>query len=282
MFDARVVEVLLASPGDVSDERNAALEVIARLNAELASELSVMFMARRWELDAIPELGSDAQAVVNEQIVDRSDVLVAIFWHRLGTPTNRAESGTLEEIERFSAAGKPVHIFVSERPIPSDVDTTQIDRMRDAVASLESQGLVGRFADVNDFKQRLRTALLRDLFRETGATDLPTAPVVQEPEPVLRARVRRTGRTDYRLEITNYGDAPAYNVTVELAPEVQGVAPDIALDGPIRALAPKSSADFPLVVHMGVASRVTATLRWTTDDDPESTSRQFRQSVTIL
>jgi hypothetical protein len=46
-------------------------------------------------------------------LVDRSDIVIAIFYHKLGSPTQRAISGTAEEISRSVRAGKPVHIFVN-------------------------------------------------------------------------------------------------------------------------------------------------------------------------
>jgi hypothetical protein len=60
-----------------------------------------------WELDATPQFGLDPQAAVNEQLVDSSDILVAILWTRLGSPTPRSPSGTVEEITRFVDAKKP-------------------------------------------------------------------------------------------------------------------------------------------------------------------------------
>ena len=44
-------------------------------------------------------MGERAQAIINRQIVKDSDLVVAIFWTRIGTPTGVAQSGMIEEIE---------------------------------------------------------------------------------------------------------------------------------------------------------------------------------------
>jgi hypothetical protein len=33
--------------------------------------------------------------------VESGDILMGVFWTRLGTPTGKAPSGTVEEIEHF-------------------------------------------------------------------------------------------------------------------------------------------------------------------------------------
>lgn len=53
-------------------------------------------------------------------------ILVAVFWTRLGTDTGEYASGTMEEVEEFRAAGKPVLLYFSSGPIaPERIDSEQ-------------------------------------------------------------------------------------------------------------------------------------------------------------
>ena len=83
-------------------------------NRDRAEASSAMMLPRRWETDAVPLVGAvDAQSVINDQLVDRADILFGVFYARLGRPTSRGVSGTAEEIERAADAGKPVHVYFS-------------------------------------------------------------------------------------------------------------------------------------------------------------------------
>src|SRR5450432_2908525 len=98
--------IFLASPGDVSIERRHVEEVVADLNRTVASDKGVILQVVRWEDDAFPGYGQDAQALINAQIAKMADyaLFVGIMWNRLGTPTPRGASGTVEEFEAAAMA----------------------------------------------------------------------------------------------------------------------------------------------------------------------------------
>jgi hypothetical protein len=48
-FDARVLQILIASPGDVADERNLLSEVISEWNYVNARDRRVVLLPLRWE-----------------------------------------------------------------------------------------------------------------------------------------------------------------------------------------------------------------------------------------
>ncbi len=102
-FVATVVRVLIASPSDLRDERDRVERTIHRWNALHAAHVGVVLMPVRWETNASAEMGGAAQDLINRQIVDESDVLVGMFWTRLGTPTATNVSGTAEELQRASS-----------------------------------------------------------------------------------------------------------------------------------------------------------------------------------
>src|SRR5947209_17298538 len=97
-FAARVFRVLIASPSDVTDERDIAVKTIQEWNDLHSPGRQVVLLPLRWETHSAPEYGRRPQEVINRQIVDHSDLLIGIFWTRIGSPTGEADSGTLEEI----------------------------------------------------------------------------------------------------------------------------------------------------------------------------------------
>lgn len=99
-FEGRVLNVLIASPGDTAEARNVIERAIASWNSDRASRERTVLLSRRWETDAVPEMGGDGQQVINRQLVDDADIVLAVFHSRLGAQTSRAESGTVEEVER--------------------------------------------------------------------------------------------------------------------------------------------------------------------------------------
>ena len=84
----------------------------------------------RWESSAVPMMGTQPQRLINAQGVDKSDIVISMFAGRLGSATPDAISGTAEEIDRALEAGKPVHLYFSTAPLPSDVNTEQLDALR--------------------------------------------------------------------------------------------------------------------------------------------------------
>jgi hypothetical protein len=59
----------------------------------------VDLIALRWETHALPDVGDEAQDVINKQIGEY-DILVGIMWKRFGTSTKKYASGTSEEFEK--------------------------------------------------------------------------------------------------------------------------------------------------------------------------------------
>jgi hypothetical protein len=171
-FGARVFTVFIASPGDVGAEREAVVEELESWNRQHRhSADKIRLEARRWELDAVPEVGrDDVQAVINKQLIDDVDILVAIFHSRLGSATQRDVSGTVEELNRVVEAGKPVHVYFSQKHLPIGHDAGQLS----LVLSFQRRfmGYAATFDSTENLRERVRVAVTHDvdLLRQ-GATD---------------------------------------------------------------------------------------------------------------
>ena len=119
-----VLTIFLASPSDVADERNQLHETVTEWNRAWARNLGVRLEIARWEDDAYPGIGIDAQDVINRQLPQDYDLFIGIMWSRFGTPTGRDGSGTAEEfnraLQRFRSAPEDVTVFFyfKDAPVP--------------------------------------------------------------------------------------------------------------------------------------------------------------------
>ena len=108
-----------------------------------------------WETHSTPRLGGRPQEIINPQVVEPSQILVAVFWHRLGTPTTEWESGTVEEIEHFISQGKPALVYFCGRSLPQDTDVNEWTRLQDFKKKIMDRGLIAEFGTTDEFAKKL-------------------------------------------------------------------------------------------------------------------------------
>ena len=186
-FSAETYRVLIASPSDLTEERQIAAEAVNEWNALHATAESVVLLPVTWETHFTPRSGVRPQDAINEQLVRGSDILIGMFWTRIGTSTGVAESGTVEEIDQFVAAGKPALLYFSRRPIdPNKIDLRQHKKLRSFKAATHKKALVGSFASLDD----LRQALMRNLLDQVRTLK-------------VRKRAARISKIDQALKLTD-------------------------------------------------------------------------------
>jgi hypothetical protein len=162
-FKSQTYHVLIASPSDLAEERGAATNAVHDWNAQHAVSESTVLLPVKWETHASPHSGVRPQQAINDQLVRGCDILIGMFWTRLGTSTGVAESGTVEEIDQFVAAGKPAMLYFSSRPIdPNQIDLRQHRKLKSFKQGTYKRALTGSFSAVEE----LRQTLLRDLVRQ--------------------------------------------------------------------------------------------------------------------
>lgn len=162
-FKAETYSVMIASPSDLTEERQAATEAVNDWNAQHAAAESIVLLPMKWETHATPQSGVRPQAAINDQLVSRCDILVGLFWTKIGTSTGVAESGTVEEIDQCVAAGNPALLYFSNRLIdPNKIDLKQHMKLRRFKEATYKKALIGSFSRVDE----LRQTLLRDLMSQ--------------------------------------------------------------------------------------------------------------------
>ncbi len=125
-----------------------------------AAVSKVVLMPVKWETHSAPYMGDRPQAIINKQIVKDCDVLVGVFWTRVGTNTGVAISGTAEEIEQFVALKKPVMLYFSQTPIePDKIDLSQFTILKTFKEKMRLEGLTESYSGIPDFRQKFSRQL---------------------------------------------------------------------------------------------------------------------------
>jgi hypothetical protein len=86
-YPATIVNVMIASPSDVPQERRIARDVIAEWNTIHARDRRTVLMPIGWETHSVRDTGDRPQAIINGQLLKDADLLVVMFWTRIGSPT---------------------------------------------------------------------------------------------------------------------------------------------------------------------------------------------------
>ena len=104
-LNEKEIHILIASPGDVVEERELLLNSLETKfrRAGYETRCGYRVIVRGWE-----ELATQSgygQDIINKQILEKVDIVLAIFKHKLGSPTKdiasgkeRSKSGTAEEL----------------------------------------------------------------------------------------------------------------------------------------------------------------------------------------
>lgn len=170
-MDVQIIKCFIASPSDVQEERIVCDEVVSSINQSLGDSLHIRLETVRWEEDAHAAIGTDGQAVINEQLhPEDADFFIGIFWTRFGAPTPRAESGTEEEFERAYKKWQETHsnkiqfYFKEDNPDYATLDGQQFDKVKKFKDKISSCGcLYKTFKTKEEFSNLLLQALQKEI-----------------------------------------------------------------------------------------------------------------------
>jgi hypothetical protein len=191
-----ILTVFISAPSDLNDERKKCFEVVEKINREWARDKGVRLEPVTWETDTYSSMGSDPQAIVNQQLRDY-DIFIGLMWHRFGTPTPRAGSGTVEEFleakKRFldDASDVAVSFYFKDAPVaPSALDALQLVKVLEFKESMSAHGeLYREFIDTSSLEDLVRLQLSKQIQQRA-----PTVP--SQSREVLPMPVSATGIVD--------------------------------------------------------------------------------------
>lgn len=143
-----VYDLLISCPSDVAEYIPMIELAVNYFNNHFGRLNDVVIRTVHWSKNARPAMGAPPQTLLNQQIVDGSDMVVGLFWTKFGTPTKEYGSGAEEEIERMIAQGKPVFLYFLDIPIPpSQLDCAQYEKVREFKKRHKTDGIYFEIRD---------------------------------------------------------------------------------------------------------------------------------------
>lgn len=151
---AKVVQIIIASPSDIKAERESIPRIFDTWNN---AQKDVFLKPLMFESGSVPEMGDHPQHILNKQLVEKGDLLIAIFWSKIGTPTPTAKSGTIEEIREFIKIKGPSRVMVyfctRHLPVsPGDLDLKEIQTLNDFKDEMRTKCFYKEFTNTDKFE----------------------------------------------------------------------------------------------------------------------------------
>lgn len=158
MYQATILTLMISCPSDVSDMHPVIEEAVQTWNRQNSKFRNIFFVTTHWKRDCVPDDSQSAQNAINEQLTTKCDCLLALFWTRIGTPTDNAESGSIEEIELCQERGIHTKTLFCSKDIPQlQLDTIQFEKLKEF--KLKKGEYYGQFKDKYDLKDSVASIL---------------------------------------------------------------------------------------------------------------------------
>jgi hypothetical protein len=156
-----LLRVVVASPGDVKAERDAVEEIIAEVNRDTARKAELYLELARWETDTRAGFHAGGPQGLIDPIlnIDACELVIGIFWSRLGTPTPDGKTGTEHEFETAYKSWKinqrpEIMAYFCDRPAEpkSAEDRKQLKMIQNFKANFPKEGFAWNYTNLDQFK----------------------------------------------------------------------------------------------------------------------------------
>jgi hypothetical protein len=177
--------VVLASPSDVNAERKRVPGVLDEINRQIGQILGVRLELHQWETDAYPAFHVDGpQSLIDRVLhIEDADILIGIFWRRLGTPVKDAPSGTVHEFQKAYRAWKKnkrpnIMMYFRKKSFePTSKDEAeQWGKVIEFRNTFPKEGLWWQYSNPSVFETLLRQQLTNFLMDRKGKKGKRTRP----------------------------------------------------------------------------------------------------------
>ena len=165
--NATLFRIMIAAPGDVKKEKEEVINAIHLWNANHSERESVVLQPLTWEVDVSRGEAEDGQYLIDEQILQKSDLVIGIFWKKLGRKAPDAISYTVGELKKHIKNGKQAILFFKAPPRTSDVNTLEgvkavIQFKENLKKEFGTDSIYSEFRNISDFNIYAR--LEKDVF----------------------------------------------------------------------------------------------------------------------
>lgn len=174
-----VCRLMISCPSDVNNEIKIINRVVDNINDSIGMSMDIFVKTLHWSKNITPGAGDYAQNLINEQILDKADIIIAIFGNKIGSATQNYESGTIEEIEYAIQEKKKVFVYFSNKPIhKNEIDIDQEQKIRVFKDKYKNQGVYVEYCSDKEFSDSITRNLTRyltaELSREANTIDEKT------------------------------------------------------------------------------------------------------------
>lgn len=137
-------KIFVASPSDLSEEREYLNEVISELNITYGNRNNIVIELLKWETNSGPAISiNGVQSIINNDIPEY-DLFIGLLWMKFGTPTKEFGSGSEEEFDiahqKFIKNSDSIQIlFYFKNSLPKslgEINPEQLSKVRDFQSSL--------------------------------------------------------------------------------------------------------------------------------------------------
>jgi len=165
-----IMRIVVASPGDVKEERDRVNVVADELNRTFSADHDLRLEVVRWETDSYPGFHVDGpQGLIDSVLrIEDCDCLIGIFWKRFGSPVKDSRSGTEHEIRKAVEAWKrskrpEIMVYFSDREasIHSKEEAEQWGAVREFQKAFPPEGLWWSYKTADEFERLVRTHLMQ-------------------------------------------------------------------------------------------------------------------------
>ena len=166
------LQIFLASPSDLDEERQAAKRIVEEENKNHANHQRVDFKLVGWE-DTVPQPGRPQQTI--NLTLDQCDYFVGMLWRKWGSdpgPNGGPYSSGFEEeycrsFKRFEDTGKPgISLFFKSINSDEEEDPgkqlSKVLKFKDDIKEKYTHHY-GTFSDLAEFKYKFRATVAKIL-----------------------------------------------------------------------------------------------------------------------
>ena len=162
-----VCRLMISCPSDIKTEVEIIKRVVENINDSIGISMDIFVKTLHWPINVMPEAGDYPQSIINKQILEKSDAIIAIFGNKIGSPTQHYRSGTIEEIECMIQNRKQVFVYFAEKPLLfSEIDMKAQEEIQDFKKKYKDRGIYTVYHSDEEFNAYVSNHLTRYLTTE--------------------------------------------------------------------------------------------------------------------
>ena len=215
-YEATVYRIFIASPNDVKKEREQAKREIHIWNSVNSFKERAVLIPVEMK-DVAPQVGNP-QDLIDTKAVKESEILVGIFWARLGSRTKKAKSGTVQEINLAIERGVRVMLYFSSADISQkSYKEEQYRGVQNIKKFYKKKCLLREYSTVDEFSGQFSEDIARTIYELHSEKAISNSKTTSN---WIEAYKEKHGQLpvlpDYLLPMLTKGRSPGKPISKEL------------------------------------------------------------------